>query len=72
MNYSLFIYWLKGGMGEGMGVIVVRLVAAATQEPPWGNWALIHGGVTQLAWQNSMQMYSKRMTRKLSFHSSTD
>ena len=31
-------------MGEGIGVIVVRPVAAATQGPPWGNWALIHGG----------------------------
>ena len=44
MYYSLYIYWLKGGMGEGIGVIVVRPVAAATQGPPWGNWALIHGG----------------------------
>ena len=44
MYYTLYIHWLKGGHGRGRRYIVVRLLAAATHGPPWGNKALIRGG----------------------------
>ena len=68
MYYSLYIYWLKGGMGEGEDVIVVRLLAAATHGPPWGNKALIHGGCAiSLAKQHANVLKTHDQEVKLPF-----
>ena len=63
---------VKGGHGRGYRCHCCPPCGGSDTRAPMGKLGSYSWGVTQLAWQNSMQMYSKRMTRKLSFHSSTD
>ena len=56
MYYTLYIHWLKGGMGEGEDTLL-----SAFWRPrhmgPHGEIRHLFVGVAQLAWQNSMQLY---------------
>ena len=60
-----------GAWERNIGVTEVRACGGQRHKGPHGEFRLLSGGVAQLTWQNSMQLYSKCMSRKLSFLSHT-
>ena len=60
-----------GAWERDRGVTVVRACGGQRHKGPHGEFRLLSRGVAQLTWQNSMQLYSKCMSRKLSFLSHT-